>query len=183
MFWAKIWKISELLSGNFQFLVVKFSTYLNRRGFVMAYFCSRLLTGWYGIPCIVDLSVRQGTNIQIAIVRKAPRVTFRNQYQTMNQSVIFTTGIKRWTSLQSAQLISNDEPVAVCTTGIKRWTSLQSAQPVSNDEPVCNLHNRYQTMNQSAICITGIERWTSLRSAQSTHQCSQCFDLYIKRNL
>ena len=36
MFWAEIWKISEfLLSGNFQFLVIKFSIYLNRRVFVM----------------------------------------------------------------------------------------------------------------------------------------------------
>ena len=32
MFWAEIWKISEFLSiFNFQFLVVKFSIYLNRR--------------------------------------------------------------------------------------------------------------------------------------------------------
>ena len=30
MFWAEIWKISEFLSENFQFLVVKFSIYLNR---------------------------------------------------------------------------------------------------------------------------------------------------------
>ena len=37
MFWAEIWKISEfLLSGNFQFLVVKFSICLNRRVFVMS---------------------------------------------------------------------------------------------------------------------------------------------------
>ena len=35
MFWAEIWKISEFLSGNFHFLVVKFSVYLNRRVFVM----------------------------------------------------------------------------------------------------------------------------------------------------
>ena len=35
MFWAEIWKISEFLSENFQFLVVKFSIYLNRRVFVM----------------------------------------------------------------------------------------------------------------------------------------------------
>ena len=35
MFWAKIWKISDFLSENFQFLVVKFSIYLNRRVFVM----------------------------------------------------------------------------------------------------------------------------------------------------
>ena len=35
MFWGEIWKISELLSENFQFLVVKFSIYLNRRVFVM----------------------------------------------------------------------------------------------------------------------------------------------------
>ena len=35
MFWAEIWKISEFLSENFQFLVMKFSIYLNRRVFVM----------------------------------------------------------------------------------------------------------------------------------------------------
>ena len=35
MFWAEMWKISEFLSENFQFLVVKFSIYLNRRVFVM----------------------------------------------------------------------------------------------------------------------------------------------------
>ena len=30
VFWAEIWKISEFLSENFQFLEVKFSTYLHR---------------------------------------------------------------------------------------------------------------------------------------------------------
>ena len=35
MFWAEIWKISEFLSENFQFLEVKFSIYLYRRVFVM----------------------------------------------------------------------------------------------------------------------------------------------------
>ena len=35
MFWAEIWKISEFLFENFQFMVVKFSIYLNRRVFVM----------------------------------------------------------------------------------------------------------------------------------------------------
>ena len=35
MFWAEIWKISEFLSENFQFLVMKFSIYLNRRVFIM----------------------------------------------------------------------------------------------------------------------------------------------------
>ena len=38
MFWAEIWKISEFLSENFQFLVVKFSIYLNRPVFVMTIF-------------------------------------------------------------------------------------------------------------------------------------------------
>ena len=38
MFWAEIWKISEFWSENFHFfLVVKFSIYLNRRVFVMAF--------------------------------------------------------------------------------------------------------------------------------------------------
>ena len=36
MFWAVIWKTSDLLSENFPFWVVKFSTYLNRHVFVMA---------------------------------------------------------------------------------------------------------------------------------------------------
>ena len=35
MFWAEIGKISDFLSENFHFLVVKFSVYLNRRVFVM----------------------------------------------------------------------------------------------------------------------------------------------------
>ena len=35
IFWAEIRKISEFLSENFQFLEVKFSTYLNRRVFGM----------------------------------------------------------------------------------------------------------------------------------------------------
>ena len=37
MFWAEIWKISEFLSENFQFLEVKFSIYLNGRVFVMTF--------------------------------------------------------------------------------------------------------------------------------------------------
>ena len=37
IFWAEIWKISECLSENFQFLEVKFSIYLNRRVFVMSW--------------------------------------------------------------------------------------------------------------------------------------------------
>ena len=35
MFWKEIWKISEFLSENFQFLVMKFSIHLNRRVFIM----------------------------------------------------------------------------------------------------------------------------------------------------
>ena len=37
-------KTSEFLSENFQFLVVKFSIYLNRRVFVM---CSERVAGYY----------------------------------------------------------------------------------------------------------------------------------------
>ena len=37
MLWAEIWKISEFLSENVQFLVVKFSIHLNSRVFVMTY--------------------------------------------------------------------------------------------------------------------------------------------------
>ena len=36
LFWAEMWKISEFLSENFPFLVVKFSVHLNRYVFVMA---------------------------------------------------------------------------------------------------------------------------------------------------
>ena len=35
MFWAEVWKVSEFLCENFQFLEVKFSIYLNRHVFVM----------------------------------------------------------------------------------------------------------------------------------------------------
>ena len=38
-FWAEIWKLSEFLSENFPFLVVKFSIYLNRGVFIMDIFC------------------------------------------------------------------------------------------------------------------------------------------------
>ena len=38
MFWAEIRKISDFLSKNLYFLVVKFSVYLNRRVFVMVFF-------------------------------------------------------------------------------------------------------------------------------------------------
>ena len=37
MFSAELWKISEFLSENFHFLMVKFSVFLNRRVFVQAY--------------------------------------------------------------------------------------------------------------------------------------------------
>ena len=46
MFWAEIWKISEFLSENFQFLVVKFSICLNRRVFVMEILMESLMTGY-----------------------------------------------------------------------------------------------------------------------------------------
>ena len=36
MFWAEIWKLSDFLSENFQFLEVKFCIYLYRRVFVMS---------------------------------------------------------------------------------------------------------------------------------------------------
>ena len=44
LFWAEIWKISEFLSENFQFLVVKFSIYLNRCVFVMILMATSLET-------------------------------------------------------------------------------------------------------------------------------------------
>ena len=47
MFWAKIWKISEFLSKNFHFLVVKISIYLNRHVLVMS---------WCLFPLILMLS-------------------------------------------------------------------------------------------------------------------------------
>ena len=54
MFWAEIWKWSEALSENFQFLVGKFSIYLNRCVFVIWYMicdlqvaCSNLVSIWF----------------------------------------------------------------------------------------------------------------------------------------
>ena len=48
MFWAEILKRSEFLSENFQFLVVKFSVYLNRHVFVMgAYACFMHFFFWF----------------------------------------------------------------------------------------------------------------------------------------
>ena len=49
-------KISELLSENFQFLVVKFSMYLNRRVFVMISFC-HASTGVINRPCSMIVSL------------------------------------------------------------------------------------------------------------------------------
>ena len=54
MFLAAIWKLSDFLSEHFQFLVVKFSKYLNRHVFVMIQafsgrrqmFCLEWLHGW-----------------------------------------------------------------------------------------------------------------------------------------
>ena len=43
MFWAEMWRILELLSENFNFLLVKFSIYLNRRVFVLVVICSSSL--------------------------------------------------------------------------------------------------------------------------------------------
>ena len=57
MFWAEIWKISEFLSENFPFLVVKFSIYLNRRVFVMK--CSLFKESWY--------TFRGGNSIRIVL--------------------------------------------------------------------------------------------------------------------
>ena len=37
MFWAETWTYQIFFSGNFHFLVVKFSIYLNRRVFLMKY--------------------------------------------------------------------------------------------------------------------------------------------------
>ena len=48
MFWAEIWKISDFLSENFQFLVVKFSIYLNRHIFVMT---RSMLINWHQCRC------------------------------------------------------------------------------------------------------------------------------------
>ena len=60
MFWAEIWKISGGggggLSENFQFLVVKFSIYLNRRVFVMI-----RLRGWVHVSEITLFHVAAKT--------------------------------------------------------------------------------------------------------------------------
>ena len=37
MFWGEIWRILQFLSENFQFLMVKFSVYLNRHVFIMTF--------------------------------------------------------------------------------------------------------------------------------------------------
>ena len=54
MFWAEIWKISEFLSENFHFFVVKFSIYLNRPVFAMllpkSLFCYNVLNRNIGTP-------------------------------------------------------------------------------------------------------------------------------------
>ena len=49
MYWAEIWKISEFLFKNFQFLVVKFSIFLNRRVFEMNYMKIFGMCRWFRI--------------------------------------------------------------------------------------------------------------------------------------
>ena len=54
MFWAEIWKISEFLSENFQFFMMKFSIYLNvcfRNVSLQSLFISRQ-KGW----CVLSLA-------------------------------------------------------------------------------------------------------------------------------
>ena len=58
-------KYQNFLSGNFHFLVVKFSVYLNRRVFVMG-LCRVIYTTLSGLNC--DLKSEQITaNVQTAI--------------------------------------------------------------------------------------------------------------------
>ena len=56
MFWADIWKISEFLTENFQFLVVKFSIYLNRHVFVIAGLCAFLCVSLFCACWFASLS-------------------------------------------------------------------------------------------------------------------------------
>ena len=91
MFWAEIWKISEFLSENFQFSVVKFSIYLNKLVFVMEWrakaqkiFCAgcstsvrfahirRHLFTWYG-PNRSENTERQSTEVKIKLCRRTIR--------------------------------------------------------------------------------------------------------------
>ena len=54
MFWAEIWKISAFLSENFQFLMVKFSIYLNRHVFIMIWVPWRLRSACAS-ACLISL--------------------------------------------------------------------------------------------------------------------------------
>ena len=62
MFWAEIWKISYFLSENFQFLMVKFLLYLNRRVFVMFFLRTMKLLNFVGRrPTSLRVRSRAGT--------------------------------------------------------------------------------------------------------------------------
>ena len=54
MFLAEIFKISEFLSENFHFLVVKFSVYLNRHVFVMGHYAELCIFVAENIPMQID---------------------------------------------------------------------------------------------------------------------------------
>ena len=69
MFLAEILKISKFLSGNFQFLEVKFSIYLYRRVFVMVL---HLIRNWcvYSITFVSERTyVRLFVHIKIVNIR------------------------------------------------------------------------------------------------------------------
>ena len=65
MFWAEIWKISEFLSENYQFLVVKFSIYLNRGVFVMRSYVFWSVANFFFIAVIIKFSAHQYAQLQL----------------------------------------------------------------------------------------------------------------------
>ena len=68
MFLAELWKISEFISENFHFLVLKFSVYLNRLVFVMG--LQRLIQDdFWGVP------VDQITVFTLFIRKDGPKQT------------------------------------------------------------------------------------------------------------
>ena len=68
MVWAEIWKISEFLSENFQFLVVKISIYLNRRVFVMI-LCLRTVHGLITLPSLASTLAFNSISVWLKIIK------------------------------------------------------------------------------------------------------------------
>ena len=85
IFWAEIWKISEMLSENFHFLLVKCSVYLNRRVFVMIFFrCVSFRVNMVGLSPLCS----------VYVIRDEHRLLIVSENQTASSALYSLVGNK-----------------------------------------------------------------------------------------